>query len=108
MFGNKNKHQEDLTLFTVFDSKSRSYREPVYTENQETLIRDFLIAFKKPSAAENNQYFQAAEDFSIFKIGTYDKKTGKMVLENPMVHVVNMHDLRAMATKPEPRALSST
>lgn len=100
MFGNKNEKQPDLEFFTVFDSKSKSYAEPFPAPNKEVLMRDFMNAFKKAAQDEksNNKYYTNAEDFSLFKVGTFDFKTGTLEATK-MEHVVNLHDLRAL-TKP--------
>lgn len=95
MFGNK-KEDPDMEFFTVYDSKSKSYKEPFPAPNVEVLLRDFVNAFKKPDASEKNTYYINAEDYSIHKIGNFNFKSG--VLESiKMEHVINMHDLRSMA-----------
>lgn len=103
MFG-KNKQQSDLEFFTVFDSKAGIYAEPFPAPNKEVLIRDFANAFRKEDAPKVNRYYINAEDFSVFKIGSFDQKTGVLAPQN-LEHVINLHDLRAATT---PGALSST
>lgn len=104
MFGKKNEVEPSGEFFTVFDSKAKNYREPFPAPNSEVVIRDFVTAFRKPDAAEKNQYYQNAEDFSLFKCASFSLKTGE-VTGCPLEHVANLHDLRALAA---PRALSTT
>lgn len=104
MFGKQNNQEPDLEFFTVFDSKSKSYSEPFPSKNREVVIREFANAFKKEDAAKSNRYFQNAEDFAIFKVGSFDLRTGTLSSQNPE-HIVNMHDLRAAVT---PGALLAT
>lgn len=50
----------------------------------------------KDPAQSKNKYLLNAEDYSIFRIGSYSKTTGIIQSQN-LEHVANMHDLRAMA-----------
>lgn len=99
MFG-KNDKEPDLEFYTVFDSKSRSYTEPFPGRNKEVVLRDFLNEFRKcaqdATVAARNRYFLNAEDFSLFKIGSFDLKEGRLTATNAE-HVQNLHDLRALA-----------
>lgn len=96
MFGKKTNHQADLELFTIFDSKTKSYREPTYAPNKDVLMREILNMMNDPGQAKN-PLFLNAEDFSIFRIGSYDRKTGELLSQN-LEHIANMHDLRALST----------
>lgn len=58
-------------------------------------MRQIINMFKDPTQSKN-RFLVNAEDFSIFRIGTYDKKTGIITSTN-LEHIVNMHDLRALA-----------
>lgn len=88
--------QVDLMAFTIYDSKTESYREPVFAVNEHDLIRQFTDVMSKNK--EKNPYYQNAEDYSIFKIGEYNFKKGNLQAMKP-VHVVNIHELRAMIDK---------
>lgn len=110
MFGKNGTQPQlpDLEFFTVYDSKSKTYGEPFPAMNRDVVLRDFMNAFKNPEAPQNNRYYINAEDFSIFKVGSFEKRTGKLEGYN-LEHVVNLHDLRAMAKpEPGPGALSAT
>lgn len=99
MFGKKQEERSDLEIFTIFDSKSQSYGNPVFVQNKNVLQRDIINMMKDPQQAQN-LYILNAEDYSVFKIGTYSKTTGLVVSQN-LEHVCNMHDLRAMAGPPK-------
>lgn len=96
MFGKKQETQNDLEFFCVYDSKAQDYKEPFPAKNRDVVLRDFVNAFKKPNASTENRYYMNAEDFSIFKIGSYSFQTGLMTSQN-LEHIANMHDLRAIA-----------
>ena len=51
--------------------------------------------FKDPSQ-RNNKFLVNAEDFQIFRIGSYDRKTGCILSQQPE-HICNLHDLRVLA-----------
>lgn len=92
----KKERQTDLEIFAIYDSKTQSYGAPVTQTNHHALLRDLTNLCKDPNQA-NNQYVANAEDFSVFRIATYDKKQGILSAQNPE-HIVNMHDIRAIAS----------
>lgn len=91
----KDEKQVDLELFTIYDSKSQSYDQPTFAPNRHVLMRDVMNLFRDSSQQKQNKYYLNAEDFSIHKIGSYDKKTGLIESQN-LEHIANMHDLRAL------------
>lgn len=93
----KKEQQADLEFFTVYDSKSKSYAEPFPAPNRDVLLRDFANAFRKTEASQNNKYFINAEDYSIFRIGTFDFQSGKLEAQQAE-HIANLHDIRAMSS----------
>lgn len=100
MFGKKNEIVHDFEMMVIFDSKSQSYNVPLFVKNKEVLMRDLLNQFQDPRESKN-QLFLNAEDFSIFRIGYYDKGTGTVVLTKQPEHIFNVHDIRALAAPPQ-------
>lgn len=112
-FGNKSDSSSvpcDMELFTIFDTKSGSYRDPVLAPNSGVLMRDLHASFRK---FPDDQYFTNAEDFQLFKVGEFTRKTGTLV-GCPPVHIANLHDVKhaflkiAQFDQNPPRALSPT
>lgn len=101
------KEQVDLEIFAIYDSITNSYRNPIFAPNHLDLQRAFINQMKDQNQADN-QFFTNAEDFSIFRIGTYDRKTGNIQLTNKE-RVAYMHELKALA-RPEvkPQGIVST
>ena len=95
MFGQKVKHQADLEIFTIFDTKTGSYEVPNLAVNHLDLQRQIINMFKDPSQ-RNNKFLVNAEDFQIFRIGSYDRKTG-CIQTQQLEHICNLHDLRVLA-----------
>lgn len=104
MFG-KNKDQVDFELFSIYDSKTQAYGNPTHAVNHHDLIRQVTNMFLDPSQ-RNNQLFTNAEDFSVFRIGTYSKSTGTISAINPE-HIANLHDLRALVRAQEPKNIQT-
>lgn len=92
MFGSKEK-QTDLQAFVVHDSKSGVWDLPSYAINAADCIRRFQNILIKPEAKQD-QIVTNSEDFKIFKIGDYDRKTGTFNYHHPE-HVANMFELKA-------------
>ncbi|QXP08604.1 MAG: nonstructural protein [Arizlama microvirus] len=91
MFGTE-KPKADLEFFTIYDSKVGVYREPVLAMNQFDVVRQFQNMFTDPSQ-NRNPYYLNPEDFQIFKIGDFCKKTAKINWHQPE-HVVSLHELK--------------
>lgn len=95
MFGRTSTKQADLEFFTIYDSKTQSYETPTQAVNKHDLIRALINLFKDPTQ-RNNKFLLNAEDYSVYQIGSFDRKTGLLSSSN-LEHVVNLHDLRALA-----------
>lgn len=99
MFGKK-ETKSDLEIFTVHDSKAGFYGQPIFARNHLELIRDFTNDFKNPDAVKS-KLFLNAEDFTLFKIGTYDRDQGLITPLSPQ-HIINFIDLRTMVNQERP------
>lgn len=76
MFGNKNNKHVDQEVFAIFDTKAGSYQQPLFAINKLTIIRELEALFKDPQQ-QNNFLVSNSEDFVLFKIGEYDRKTAE-------------------------------
>lgn len=96
MFGKtKTEKTPDLEMFVIHDSKVNAYNNPSFAVNEHELCRDVVNLFLDPSQKQN-KYLCNAEDFSIYRIGGYERKTG-IITAHPPEHVVNMIELRTVA-----------
>lgn len=93
MFGKNNQQQPDFEYFTIFDSKVGIYREPMLAVNRHDMLRQVDGLFRDPQQ-KTNQLLTNAEDFSLFKVGEYSKKTG-VITPCQHEHIANLHDIRA-------------
>lgn len=97
MFG-KNQKQEpaDLHFFNIFDTKVGCYqREPMLAINDHDMLRQLDGLMRDPSQ-EKNQYVTNAEDFQLFQVGSYWKKTSTLQGCEPR-HIANLHEIKAAA-----------
>lgn len=97
MFGTKPKENpnKDFDVFVIYDSKVEAYGEPMFSMNEHDMVRQVTNTFR---ADPNNKFLVNAEDYSIYKIGSYTKKTGELVVV-PHTHIANFHDLRSLVQK---------
>ncbi|WNK14458.1 MAG: nonstructural protein [Microvirus sp.] len=93
--------ETDYEYFTIYDSKTESYREPMLAVNQHDMLRQIDGLFRDP-AQERNQLLTNAEDFSVYKIGTFTKKTGLITSVQPPEHIANLHEIRAAVRSTQP------
>lgn len=118
---NAKPNSTDLEFYSVYDSKAQIYDLPALALNKESLLRDVLNMLRDPRQVRN-KYLTNAEDYSIFRIGSFSKETGEITPTKPE-HIANMHELRALTdwtpmsiqkdyereiASQDPRALSST
>lgn len=92
MFGHKrNDEKPDLQIFVVYDTKAETYQNPILVKDKWDLIRDFesMCRTKGDSTLVTN-----AEDFQIYKIGSYFSSQGKLVPTHPE-HVCNLHEVKS-------------
>lgn len=93
----KKTDQVDLMMFVLYDSKVGNYRDPIFSPNSEVLVRTIVNEFTDERYQKTDMFLNA-EDFSIFKIGTFDRKTGKITITGHD-HVINMVEIRALANR---------
>lgn len=90
-----------MEIFTLHDTKSGVYREPTYAPNQHVLIRDIVDQMKiakereRNPEVQKNMIFANSEDYSIYKIGSFDAATGQ-IESQPPEHIVKLIDLKVM------------
>lgn len=61
-------------MFAIFDKKSAVFHPPFHAKSEEDVARSFLGAFVNSLMAQRaheNQFFQFAEDFAIYRCGCF-------------------------------------
>lgn len=93
MFNKTTEPTPDLEYFVYFDSKVGVYEQPMLAINSQDILREIERMFRDPKQAQN-KLLTNAEDFAIFKIGSYTKRTAT-ITPHPPEHIANLHDIRA-------------
>lgn len=89
--------QPDLKIFSIWDTKTQSYRSPQMAINNDDMVRQLMNMMRDPSQARNGLLVNS-EDYQLFAIGKYDYKTGALEGNTPE-HVANLHELKAIVQR---------
>ncbi len=67
-----------MNIYAIFDTASGTYWKPIYARSDEEIKRSFK------GAADNAESDIGAhpEDYSIFRLGTFDDNTAKIQIED--------------------------
>lgn len=65
-----------LTIYTIFDSAAGLYMRPFYGPSDEAARR----SFKDIATDKEHEVGQHPEDYSLFRIGTYEDTDAKIVI----------------------------
>lgn len=78
-----------INAYVIYDSKARIYNKPFYFLNDQVALR----AASDICSDQNSDVANHPEDFSMFKIGTYDDETAMLLqLSTPEI-VVRFHEI---------------
>lgn len=86
-----------LLVFAVLDSKVGSFGVPFTDQREGSAIRNFSDAVNDGSNP-NNMWHKHPEDFSLYRVGSYNTDTGELIPEK----------LTALLTASAVRQLDST
>lgn len=94
MFGrNSTENQSDLEIFAIYDTKAKAYKPPAFAKNRHIAVRDLTNVMRDNP---KHELFLNAEDFQVFKLGSYSFQSGK-IEAHPPEHVANLHEIKASA-----------
>lgn len=94
MFGAKVEEKRDLEVYSIYDNVTQQYNIPSYYMNQFEAIRTTERMFKDPRHKES-LLVTNSEDYSLFHIGFFDRKTGSIEPLKAPKRVLNLHELKA-------------
>lgn len=83
----------DLQAFVLHDTKTNSYNAPMFALNKFDMIRQLENLMRDPNQTQN-QYLLNAEDYQLFHVADYYKKTAELNGKKPE-HIANLHEIRA-------------
>lgn len=71
-----------LNVYAVYDAKMQLFGIPFFQAKDNVAIRDFGDAVNDKSP--NNMWNKHPEDYSLFRIGTYENENGILLSELPL------------------------
>lgn len=89
----KETSKPDMEYFAIYDSKVGIYRDPILALNEWSIIRDYERVCRSEQGKEN-ELVTNAEDFQLFRIGSYTRATALLTACTP-THVVSFHEVKA-------------
>lgn len=81
-----------LEAYSIFDHAAKAFNQPFFVQTKGVAIRTFQGTVNAP---ENNTVNQNPEQFTLFKLGTYDDSNGAMVpldTPEPIIKAVEIHE----------------
>jgi hypothetical protein len=68
-------------IYTIYDSKAEAYMTPFFIQQDGQALRDF----KDAALNQESTISKHPEDYTLFKLGTYDETTAKIeMLKTPV------------------------
>lgn len=65
-------------VYTIYDSKTHSYHQPLFFINEAVALRSFALACNDPESF----LCQSPTDYSLFHLGEFDDDTASFALLN--------------------------
>jgi len=78
-----------LKAYTVWDSAADAYIQPFWATNDKVALRSFHTA----CTDSGHDFYKHAEDYTLFRIGSFDQQLGDLLPEN-MVAIARAHELK--------------
>lgn len=101
MFSKKEEIPADLEYFTIFDTKVGHYKTPMLVINKHEMFRE-LERFMRNPENKTDPLYTNAEDFQLFSVGNFTKKTGLINSWKPE-HVANLHEIKSLVMRDQPK-----
>ncbi len=64
-------------ICTIYDSKAEAYHTPLFFQSKGQAVRSFSDAVNEPT--QKSEIARHPEDFTLFIIGTFDERNGKLI-----------------------------
>lgn len=77
-------------IYTIFDSKAGFYNKPFYMVNDAVAMRSMGDMLQDP----NTELARNPEDFTLFKLGTYDDQSASLDCFTEFEVVARLHELK--------------
>lgn len=77
-----------LKIYSIRDNCAQAMHKPFFLPNDGTAIRSCMDALKDPEIAAHT------EDYSLYCLGEFDEKIGKIDALDTKVHIIDFVDLQ--------------
>lgn len=86
-----------IKVYSIFDSKSKSFQRPFYMLNNYTAIRAFSDLVNTDGQMESRH----PQDFSLYEIGTFDDQTAETISANPIILLKTGTEMKMLPELPK-------
>lgn len=87
---NVNKEKTgNINVYALFDSKALAFQKPIFVLNDQIAVRELKIAVNDKS----NMIGMFPEDYTLFRIATFDEKSGNIEKLKTQQAVVSCKEL---------------
>lgn len=87
-----------LEIYTIYDKKAETYMRPMYTPH----IVEIQRSLTKNLNDKSSTLAQFPEDYSLYKLGTYDIKSAKYNLTPQPAFIMNITEMMIDENTPKP------
>jgi hypothetical protein len=85
-------------IYSVYDQASQSYAQPFFAQNDGVAVRVLQSAV---NGAEPNNITLYPEQFSLWRLGEYNDKTGKIIPAEKPEFLRGAHELKKQPLTPD-------
>ncbi len=78
------------SLYVIYDAKAQMYNKPFSMQNDSVAMRACTDLANDP----NTETCRHAEDFTLFKIGTYEDTNAEIQLDLTLTPLASFHELK--------------
>ena len=85
-----------MFIYRLRDNVAESFLAPILHDNDAVAIRSLSDALR-----QEEQFFDRAQDFSLYCVGTEDRISGRLTPCDPK-HVIDVSEIKSSLTEPAP------
>jgi len=73
----------NVGIYAIYDSKAEAFLQPFFSQTTGTAIR----AFKQAANTPENNFYEYAEDYTMFHLGDFDDQDGTITAYDAPVSI---------------------
>ncbi|AXH75720.1 MAG: nonstructural protein [Microviridae sp.] len=71
------------SIFSVYDTKAKTFCTPFFSQNKNTALRDFKHACNDTGS----HLFKSPEDYTLFELGSFDDESACFFIEPQPINI---------------------